>query len=577
MSITKKQIRQIEETVVKIVSEKIVLKKNQQNYYKLVAQAYEEAPMLETTAVKHWVALNRSNHSWFERIHKEVKLIFYSTIGVNSGSISVNGSSFELVYLDKDPYATQAELKNDYIQNKTIYISIDYSEHPYFSTEDNIIFRFVHDFLVHIKGNYSFGRGELNSYNLHIKLVPKDAVPALFTEIVGQASYAMTNGGFPPQKIAMLKGFDFYNIGVYNNELVSENKKHILVSKIIREELDKLNEDITSGQSIVWHRTKYVKNIKSIQKSGFNGSIRSVFGVGVYACFNIEDQLTESNISRYGKVLVECKLKSLKDFLILFPQEAKNIYGEKNWGIKDQLKTILGVKLYNQMMRDEPLSEELCNTIDSGKFMLKRYDDELEVFRGYIQGIVYNSNADGKAIVCYNETNLIPLQYSEDDGNTWKPIVNKDVYDMNKKSIEYSDNEYQHLNSTSIYNLLLTNPKVADKLKIENLRDDHILGLLKKYPESSILKDKLLKLLAEIHQQYKVIHYLIENPTDFDKLKKFGFNMKQITGENLFELIKKDVKLIPKLKKNLKDDEDDEFQEYLEEDPILFKLVKSLK
>lgn len=140
MSITKKQIRQIEETVVKIVSEKIVLKKNQQNYYKLVAQAYEEAPMLETTAVKHWVALNRSNHSWFERIHKEVKLIFYSTIGVNSGSISVNGSSFELVYLDKDPYATQAELKNDYIQNKTIYISIDYSEHPYFSTEDNIIF-----------------------------------------------------------------------------------------------------------------------------------------------------------------------------------------------------------------------------------------------------------------------------------------------------------------------------------------------------------------------------------------------------------------------------------------------------
>lgn len=576
MNISTKKTQLIQESVIKIVSEKILLKKNQENYYKLVTQAYEEAPMLETTAVKHWVALNRSNHSWFERIHKEVKLIFYSTIGVNSDTISVNGSSFELLYLDKDPYVTQAELKNDYVQNQTIYISTDYSDHPYFSTEDNIIFRFVHDFLVHIKGNYSFGRGELNSYNLHIKLVPKDAVPALFTEIVGQASYAMTKGSFPPQKIAILKGFDFFNVGVYNDELVSEKKKHILASKIIREELDKLDENITSGQSIVWHRTKYVQNIKSIQKSGFNRSIRSVFGIGVYACFNIEDQLTESNIRRYGKVLVECKVKSLKDFLILLPKEAKNIYGEKKWRIKDQLKTILGVKLYNQMMRDKPLSDELCNTIDSGKFMLQRYDDELEIFRSYIQGIVYNSSADGLAMVCYNETNLIPLRYSEDDANTWKPIVNKDVYDMGKKEIEYQDNEYQHLDSKTQTNLLLANPKVLDKLNVSHMSDDNILKVLKKYPEDLKLREVLLKELVKTNQPYKVVDFLKKNSSLFDVVKSLGFDIKNIEGESLFELIKADSALILKLKKNIGKSDDYEFKEHLKQDKELQELIKSL-
>jgi hypothetical protein len=212
-------LKTIVENVLINLSEKILLKK-QENYYKLVTDAYIAAPDYEPEAIKHWVALNKSNHDWFNRINNEVKLIFYSLKPVSKNKINIDGKDFDLVHLDSDPYSTQIEMKNDYTKNKTLYISIDYSDHPYYTLEDNIVFRFVHDYLVHIKGNYSFGKGEINSYNLHVKLVPKEAVPALFTEIVGQASYAMTKGTFPKQKIAVLKGFDFYNVGLYNNKLV---------------------------------------------------------------------------------------------------------------------------------------------------------------------------------------------------------------------------------------------------------------------------------------------------------------------------------------------------------------------
>jgi hypothetical protein len=58
---------------------------------------------------------------------------------------------------------------------------------PYFSKEDNWIFRAVHDYYTHIitKTEDFDLRGELRAYNTHAKLVPPDALPALFTEVVG--------------------------------------------------------------------------------------------------------------------------------------------------------------------------------------------------------------------------------------------------------------------------------------------------------------------------------------------------------------------------------------------------------
>ena len=44
--------------------------------------------------------------------------------------------------------------------------------------------------------------------------VPEAAREALFTEVVGQASYFINYGEFPEQKITILEGFDKHNLGV---------------------------------------------------------------------------------------------------------------------------------------------------------------------------------------------------------------------------------------------------------------------------------------------------------------------------------------------------------------------------
>ena len=106
-------------------------------------------------------------------------------------------------------------MKQKYEESGDLYISIDYSNHPIFSVIDNIVFRSVHDYLVHILGDYAFGLvGEIACYNLHVKMTTKEAVPALFVEVLMQACYAVVRGDFPDkQKVALPTIFDYYDVG----------------------------------------------------------------------------------------------------------------------------------------------------------------------------------------------------------------------------------------------------------------------------------------------------------------------------------------------------------------------------
>jgi hypothetical protein len=57
--------------------------------------------------------------------------------------------------------------------------------------------------------------GELRAYNKHLNFVGKQGkmVPALFTEIVGQAATFFYTGAFPDQKVVALSGFDYSKLG----------------------------------------------------------------------------------------------------------------------------------------------------------------------------------------------------------------------------------------------------------------------------------------------------------------------------------------------------------------------------
>lgn len=214
-----------------LVSEKLVLK-NYGEYIKLVAEAYDLAPDYEQSAVKHWDALKESNYLLFRRIKNKFNLIFVTEDIGKVGTLKISGTDYPIEYISGgQPYETQPEMVQDVKQNGTLKINIDYSEHPVFSVEDNVVMRTVHDYIVHILGNKSFGgKGEIAAYNLHVKLATREAVPALFTEVVGQACFAIAKGGFPDQKITILEGFDYYNLGVIDNENY-EIKDKLLVRK----------------------------------------------------------------------------------------------------------------------------------------------------------------------------------------------------------------------------------------------------------------------------------------------------------------------------------------------------------
>ena len=109
------------------------------------------------------------------------------------------------------------------------------TDHPIFSRGENLKQRAVHDYMAHIQpfGGRGTGfdmKGEIQAYNSHLKTIPRGAAGALFTEVIGQASYFLNYGHFPEQKIALLPGFDYFNLGVVdgydiiNKELYKEEE-----------------------------------------------------------------------------------------------------------------------------------------------------------------------------------------------------------------------------------------------------------------------------------------------------------------------------------------------------------------
>jgi hypothetical protein len=196
------------------LSEKLLLK-DWNLYRKMVAEAYNNAPSFEKSAVKHWEALNDSNRKLFKRLLSKTKITLISEDDSQVGTLlELSGRPYIIEKIEGEPYDSQKEMKEQWEQTGNLMISIDHSTHPIFSVSDNVIFRCVHDFIVHVLGDHPFGdKGEIASYNNHAKMAPPEALPALFTEIVGQACYAVEYGEFPEQKIAILDGFDYRDVG----------------------------------------------------------------------------------------------------------------------------------------------------------------------------------------------------------------------------------------------------------------------------------------------------------------------------------------------------------------------------
>lgn len=177
------------------------------DYATLVAKAYLKAPKFDPAATKCWDSLLVSCKNFYKK-----------TL-----------SAIDIIYTDKEMYADAQAMKDDVKKNKRMYVSLEYTGHPYWSDTDYQIFRAVHDYIVHVLGNSDFTlRGEQRAANLHMRLVPNEAKPAVFLEITGKTSYYLTYGHFPISKIAILKGFDFNNFGKVEPDVIENVKPYTL-------------------------------------------------------------------------------------------------------------------------------------------------------------------------------------------------------------------------------------------------------------------------------------------------------------------------------------------------------------
>jgi len=178
-------------------------------YCELVAAAYQSAPRFDPAAVASFEAMAPFVEKMFKRIESVV----------------------DIQFVEEHPYENAEELRQDVQQNGVLRISTLDAEHDIFDPTTNAKFRAIHDYMSHIQRNTNFdAKGEIASYNAHLQTMPPKSYPALFTEIVGQACTTIITGAFPEQKIALLSGFDYVNIGVVegydivNKELVKSEE-----------------------------------------------------------------------------------------------------------------------------------------------------------------------------------------------------------------------------------------------------------------------------------------------------------------------------------------------------------------
>lgn len=173
------------------IQEKLALK-SYKDFCDLVADAYDQLPDHDPDAVESYKALIQHVEKMYKRMQSKVKV----------------------EYVDGQPYSSQKEMADKVKKTGVLQISTEHNDHDVFTPEQNLKMRAVHDYIVHILTGVNFSdKGEVAAFNAHARLLPDKAIPAAFTEIVGQACYANARGQFPKQKIAIMKGFDFKNVG----------------------------------------------------------------------------------------------------------------------------------------------------------------------------------------------------------------------------------------------------------------------------------------------------------------------------------------------------------------------------
>jgi hypothetical protein len=159
-----------------------------------IAADYEAAPEFDEKAIPHYKAMAEETKQQFD----------FLTRPKSQGGLGVD------VHVTKDdPYKRARDMMADAGQGRfKVFSTASTGGHPYFTNDENDMFRAVHDFFGHAATGRGFDpHGEEAAFRSHFSMFSPLARPAMATETRGQNSalnYGSNPGEFAPQKVITL-------------------------------------------------------------------------------------------------------------------------------------------------------------------------------------------------------------------------------------------------------------------------------------------------------------------------------------------------------------------------------------
>lgn len=227
-----------------------------------IAEFYADLPELDESALPAWEALIASDEHLFQRVFGDI----------------------DVEFTPEDPYKNVRDVIADVLLHHHLAVfKTPGSTHPGMTPAQNDTFRALHDALSHVGGNsqdfnrfvkqaliqskddarlkeykvVSSGfnvRGEMNAYVTHARMAPRAAVPALFTEIVGQICTYFVTGDYTNNKVAIMDNVDFQNVGILygSAERRMEELLDLITDDTVQEIQTNVNGIVLDKSKIRW-------------------------------------------------------------------------------------------------------------------------------------------------------------------------------------------------------------------------------------------------------------------------------------------------------------------------------------
>jgi hypothetical protein len=187
-----------------------------------------------------------------------------------------------------------------------------------------------------------------------------------------------------------------------------------------------IKEKIYGNMATVFHRTSVSDLVNKVYTEGFKPGDGAMYGEGFYATYELESQQKE-NMKTYGNIIVKFAVP-IENFLIFDYSEFIKSPNFKKLGhpsIKDFLP--LQFNLFKIKGTENDGFSAIAKIVYTSD-IAHSYVKSIPNFTKLCQGIIFTGRNDGRVLVAYDTTILMPLSYSMDDGKTFESVEKNREY-----------------------------------------------------------------------------------------------------------------------------------------------------